>query len=68
MLFCVLSINFEDLFIPGVLKFHDGLEFREDEAISARTSCALAGARLEGHRRLFLALFPPWPRATAINF
>ena len=23
MLFCVLSINFEDLFIPGVLKFHD---------------------------------------------
>ena len=35
MLFCVLSINFEDLFIPGVLKFHDGLEFREDEAISA---------------------------------
>ena len=34
----------------------------------ARTSCALAGARMEGPWRLFLALFPPWPRATAINF
>ena len=31
----VLYINSEDLFIPGVLKFHDGLEFREDAAISA---------------------------------
>lgn len=27
-----------------------------------------SGARMEGHWRLFLALFPPWPRATAINF
>ena len=31
----VLYINSEDLFIPGVLKFHDGLECREDAAISA---------------------------------